>query len=233
MTEASSLPLPDAPAPPPGVAAPPPAATPPAAPLPAAPPPQPLARRVVGGLDPATRRQTLIVAAVLAALFFGTQVVNEALPAAAAPGEISAQPGNPVPISASWQITPVDGWVASTHDSGNGIRLEKGLVVVDLFPETFESAGDLATAYLEQALKANATQLTATDIETATATNGSAARFTYQGIFPESNGAIEGEVTAIVVSGQGVVADAWAAQGDLAGQIDEVHAMLDTIEVAR
>src|SRR6185369_7666155 len=102
-------------------------------------------------------------------------VLNEALPAAAAPGEISAQPGNPVPISADWQITPVDGWVASTHDSGNGIRLEKGLVVVDLFPETFESAGDLATAYLEQALKANATQLNATDIETSTATAGSAA----------------------------------------------------------
>ncbi len=215
MSEASSLPPPDAPA------------------VPPAPPSVAVARRAVGGLDPATRRQTVIVAAVLAALFFGTQVLNEALPAAAAPGEIAAQPGNPVPISANWQITPVDGWVASTHDSGNGIRLEKGLVVVDLFPETFDSAGDLATAYLDEALKANATQLNATAIETSTAATGSAARFTYQGLFPENDGAIEGEVTAIVVSGQGVVADAWAAQGDLAGQIDEVHQMLDTIEVAR
>jgi hypothetical protein len=210
---------------------PPPPVSPPAAPPPTAPPPPSLAHRVAG-LDPATRRQTFIVAAVLGTLFFGTQILNEALPAAADATTIEVAPGNPVAIGSGWQITPLDGWAASPHDSGTGIRLEKGVVVVDLFPQEFESAGDLAQAYLDQALKANATQLTATDIETATANNGSAARFTYQGLFPESDGAIEGEVTAIVVSGQGVVADAWAAQGDLGGQIGEVHQMLDTIQVA-
>ena len=189
-------------------------------------------QRRPGGFDPATRRQTLIVAAVIAMLFFGTQILNESLPAATAADQITALPGNPVAIGGGWQITPVHGWLASPHDSGTGIRLEKGVVVIDLFPEDFDSAGDLAQAYLDEALKADATQMTASDIETASSEAGSAARFTYQGLFPEATAAIEGEVTAIVTGGHGLIADAWSLQGDLGEQIAEVHQMLDTIEVA-
>jgi hypothetical protein len=165
-------------------------------------------------------------------LFFGTQVLDEALPAAASPGAIQTSPGDPISIGTGWQITPLTGWEASAHDSGSGIRLEKGVVVVDLSVESFDSAGDLAAAYRDQVLKADATQLTVTDIETATAAGGSAARFAYQGIFPESDGSIEGEVTAVVAGRSGVVADAWALQGDLGGSLAEVHQMLDTIETA-
>lgn len=209
--------------------------TPPAAPTAAPPPaaPAPVAHRVGGAFDPATRRQTIIVAAILAALFFGTQVLDEALPAAAAPGGIATAPGDAVPIGDGWQITPLDGWVASTHDSGSGIRLEQGVVVVDLFPESYDSAGELATDYLDQALEAHATQLTASDIETATEPGGSAARFSYQGIFQEADGAIEGEVTAIVEGENGVVADAWSDQGDLGNALGEIHQMLESIEAAR
>jgi hypothetical protein len=183
--------------------------------------------------DPGTRRQTVIVAAILATLFFGTQILDEALPAAASPSEISTAPGDAVPIGDGWRITPLDGWLASKHDSGSGIRLEKGVVVLDLFPEQYDSASALATDYLDQALQANATQLTASDIETVTVPGGSAASFAYQGIFPESDGAIEGEVTAIVSGQTGVVADAWASQGDLGAALGEVHQMLETIRVSQ
>ncbi|HYK96426.1 MAG TPA: hypothetical protein VE011_11275 [Candidatus Dormibacteraeota bacterium] len=218
MTEAPN-PTPEPPAAPPG------------------PPPQataaPTAHRPGGAFDPATRRQTLIVAAILAAMFFGTQVIDEALPAAAAQGSIATVPGDAVPIGNGWQITPLGGWLASAHDRGLGIRLEKGVVVVDLFPEPYGSAGELATGYLDQALKANATQLTASDIGAATEPGGSAARFTYQGIFQEADGSIEGEVTAIVAGGDGVVADAWSGQGDLGGALDEIHQMVESIVAAR
>lgn len=214
MTEASD-PTPPAPTPPPAAAAP------------------QTTHRVAGAFDPATRRQTLIVAAILAAMFFGTQVLDEALPAAAAPGEIATAAGDSVPIGNGWQITPLKGWVASTHDSGSGIRLEQGVVVVDLFPESYSSAGALAKDYLDQALKGNATQLTASDIVTATEPGGSAARFSYQGIFQQADGAVEGEVTAIVAGQNGVVADAWSGQGDLGNALGEIHEMLGSIEVAR
>jgi hypothetical protein len=216
------------------VAAPPPAPVPPVPPAPTHPgAPAQLARRVAGGFDLATRRQTVIVAAVLAAMFFGTQVLDEALPAAASPTAIETTPGNPVSIGEGWQITPLVGWEATPHDSGSGIRLEKGVVVVDLAPESFDSAGDLAVAYRDQVLKADATQLTTTDIETTSASGGSAARFNYQGIFPESDGAIEGEVTAIVAGGTGVIADAWSPQGDLGDQLGDIHQMIDTIASAQ
>lgn len=206
--------------PPPAMAPPPPAVTPPPVP----PPPSAVAR-LAGGLDPATRRQSIIVAGVLAAFFFGSQILNEALPA----GGGQVRPGTPVAIGGGAEITPLEGWVARDHENGFGIVLEKGTVVLDLYPETVgQNAGDLAAAYLD-VLKAQATQLTASDMESATGATGSAARFTYEGIFGDN--AIEGEVTALFTNGQGVIADAWAPQGRLSQALDEVRQMIQTIEV--
>ncbi len=198
-------------------------AAPPAAPAPGA-----SARSPHPGLDPGTRRQTVIVAALLGALFFGSQVLNEALPANAA----DQRPGEPVLVGADARITPLGGWVATPHEEGSGVRLEKGVVVIDLYQEAVgEDASELATAYLDQVLRETSSQLTASDVEVDTTRNGSAARFTYQGIFTGVDIAIEGEVTAIFVNDTGVIADAWSAQGELGDLLDEVHAMLDTVEV--
>lgn len=168
----------------------------------------------------------MIVAAIIAALFFGSQVLNEALPANAA----DQRPGEPVFIGANTRITPFGGWVATPHESG-GLRLEKGFVAIDLYQEAFgDDAGDLASAYLEEVLRATSTQLTATDVEVVTTTNGTAARFAYQGMFAGVDVPIEGEATAIFVDGIGVIADAWSPQGELGDLLDEVHAMLETVE---
>jgi hypothetical protein len=178
-------------------------------------------------LDPGTRRQTAIVAVVLGALFFGSQVLNEALPANAA----DQRPGAPVVIVEGARITPFGGWVATPHDGGSGLRLEKGIVVIDLYEEAVgDDAGELATAYLDDFLRTSSTQLTASDVEVISTTNGTAARFTYQGMFTGVDVAIEGEVTAIFVSGEGVLADAWSPQGSLGALLDEVRAMLETVE---
>jgi hypothetical protein len=210
----------------------PPAVQAPATPPPTALPPGALPYRQTG-LDPATRRQTVIVAVVIAALFYGSHVLNEALPASANnQGQVAFAPGEPVAISPEAQITPLDGWIATPHDSGSGIRLEKGVVSVDLYSEAFGSnAGDLAGAYLKRVLEPDATQLNASETEVVTTETGTAARFTYQGIFKGVDVPIEGEVTALFASGHGVVADAWSSQGDLGNLLGEVHAMLGTIEV--
>jgi hypothetical protein len=198
------------------------------APVPPAPPSTVIRRP---GLDPATRRQTVIVAAVIAALFYGSQIVNEALPANAQ-GQVAVAPGEPVSISADAQITPLSGWVATVHESGNGIRLEKGIVTIDLFTGTFgANARELAGAYLDDVLRPDATQITTSETEVVTTETGTAARFAYQGIFKGIDVPIEGEVTALFVGGHGVVADAWTRQGDLGELLGEIHAMIGTIEV--
>jgi hypothetical protein len=195
------------------------------------PPPAHVATIRRPGLDPATRRQTVIVAAVIAALFYGSQILNEAIPANAQ-GQVAVAPGEPVAISADAQITPLDGWIATPHESGTGIRLEKGIVAIDLFSETFGSnAGDLASAYLEEILQPDATQLTTSETQVVTTETGTAARFLYQGIFKGVDVPIEGEVTALFAGGHGVIADAWSRQGDLGDMLEEIHAMLGTIEV--
>jgi hypothetical protein len=186
------------------------------------------ARAWLAGLDPATRRPTFIVAALLAGFFFGSQILNEALPARA---EDRVLPGNPVAIGSNASVVPLAGWDVSRFDDGSGIRLEKGAVVLDLYPGTTQNAGDLIAAYFEQVLRAQATEITTTETETASSANGSAARFSYQGIFAGAEGAIEGEVTAVAAAGQGVIADAWAPQGRLVSLLEEVHLMIDTIEV--
>ena len=88
---------------------PPPAASPAAvAPPGATPPPAGTApaRPRFGGLDPATFRQTAIVAVILATAFFGSGVLNEALPAAQS--EVVA--GEPIAIGSAAEITPLTGW---------------------------------------------------------------------------------------------------------------------------
>jgi len=173
----------------------------------------------------------VIVAIIIAALFYGTQILNEALPAAASDVPISAS--GTVSIGEGAVITPLDGWTASAHDSGNGVRLDKGIVAVDLFAEPVGSdARDLATQYRDQVLKDGTTQFTATPIETFTSSNGTpGARFRYQGVFTGIDVAIEGEVTVLFDDGLGVVADAWTRQGDLDNALAEIHDMLQSIVV--
>lgn len=211
-------------APPPPAGAPDPVVTPP--PVQAAPP------ALRGSfLDPTSLRPTVIVAIIIAALFYGTQILNEALPAAASEVPVSA--GGSVEIGQGATIAPVAGWVASAHDGGDGIRLEKGIVAVDLFAETFgSSAVGLAQGYRDEVLKADTTQFTATTIETFTSRNGtSGATFRYQGVFTGIDVPIEGEVTVLYDGGVGVVADAWTRQGDLDDALREIHDMVDSIEV--
>jgi hypothetical protein len=201
----------------------------PSAEQPRAAPTPALAATTRRGLDPGTRRQTYVVAAVIALLFYGSQILNEALPANAA----DPAPGTPVSIGETTQITPLEGWSVTAHDNGFGVRLEKGIVVVDLYQEAVgEDARELAAAYLDEVLRPDSSQFTSSEIEVVTASNGTAARFNYQGFFTGVEFAIEGEVTAIFVDGTGIVADAWSRQGDLGDLLGEVHDMLASVEFA-
>jgi hypothetical protein len=214
-------------------------APPPAAPPAAIAPPPPVAVAAVAApavarpsyLDPASIRPAVIIAIINAALFYGTQILNEALPAAASDVPVTA--GGTVDIGSGSRITPVAGWVPSRHDNGNGIKLEKGIVIIDLFPEVVgTNAVDLAEKYRDQVLKTATTQFTATNVEAFTSTNGTqGARFRYQGIFTGIDVPIEGEVSVLFAGGPGVVADAWTRQGSLDDSLGEIHAMVQTIVV--
>ena len=222
MQEAALPPPAAAPVPPPAAApAPPPAA--------AAPPPAAALRSRLGGLDPATRRQTFVVAAVIAALFWGTQILNEAVPANA---KDQAAAGQAVAIGDGARITPLDGWVSSPHESGAGIRLEKGVVVIDLYPETVGgNAGALAAAYLEQVLKDGLDAAHGHRHGGRDDRERHGGPLQLPGHVQRRRHRARGRGHGLFVGGQGVLADAWSGQGDLASLLGEVHGMLQTIEV--
>jgi hypothetical protein len=206
----------------------PPAPSPPAAITTPHPPSAPAVGRAWSGFDPATRRPTLVVAILIAGLFFGSQILNDAIPANAGDGR---DPGSPVAIGSASQITPLGGWSVAELEGG-GLRLEKGFVAVDLFQVDVDAgAAELAVSYVDEVLRPVADQLTAGDPAVVADETGSAARLRYAGIFTGANGTIEGELTVVVTGGRAVVADAWAPQGELAIRLDEVHEMLGTLEI--
>ena len=179
-------------------------------------------------IDPATRRPTLVVAAIIGVLFFGSSLLNEALPG----GTTEVPAGGEVKIGETATMTAVAGWEVSPHESGGGVRLEKGVVALDLFPETVTTdARGLADAYLEQILEPDSTELTTTEVEPADEGDTTGVRFRYQGLFTGAEGPIEGEVTTFVIGGNGIVADAWTRQGALDSLLGEVREMVASIVI--
>lgn len=238
---AGSTPAPDATPEPPADAVPdaaPPAASPPDAqsvpPPPPPPPPAPVAgggsgRALMSWLDPQGIRPTAIVAGVILALFFGSQLLNGILPAAAQQGGIPVGPGSTVELGAL-RIHLVGGWQAVNGPVGP--RLAKGSVAVDVQSGPFTGdPADLYAEFVNTQLAPFATGFGATQPSAITVGPGvRAARGAYTGVFGDA-GEIEGEVTAMATGGTGYVFDAWGASGTLRSLLAEVQRMLETVEV--
>ena len=193
-----------------------------------------------GRLDPQGKRPTLIVAGVLAALVIGTQVVNGFIPI---PNQVPGVPSNPggpnvgarpVDIGLGARIYVLPGWQQLEAGGAlQGVRLQKGSVVVDFRVTQF--TGDhvaLLTAYVNQILQPDAQQLNVNGVTVVPLNGKTGARATYLGLFNGVTGAVEGELTTVVsAGGTGVIVDNWGAQGSLSTGLDEVHAMINTLEV--
>ncbi|HEY7600462.1 MAG TPA: hypothetical protein VH741_11090 [Candidatus Limnocylindrales bacterium] len=201
----------------------------------AASPPRAPAQALVGRLDPAGVRPTIVLAVFLGALFFGSQVVNSAIPLPAAPPGATAGPdGRPassvdlgeltVQVPAGWQLT----------DGPVGPRLARGSVAIDIGSLAFNGdATSLYNAFVSEVLAPNATGLSATQPALVQVGPGvPAVRGIYTGIFGEG-GQVEGHVTALVVDGTGYVFDAWGLVGTLRPLLPDVELVTDTLVVNR
>ena len=191
------------------------------------------------GLDPAMKRPTIIVAAVIVALVVGTQMLNALIPGPAAGGNGSS--GGTTNGTTSFDlgrgvsVTPPAGWVVREQPSVlEGIRLQRGGVIVDLLVAPYGGTPtELLSTYADQVLKEDANSLTVHDVVVTGAGNGRpAARAKYDGIF-KGSGHLEGELSTQVFGSTGVIVDAAARQGALEGALGDVHQMLGTIEVSQ
>jgi hypothetical protein len=120
--------------------------------------------------------------------------------------------------------------------SGEFAQLTRGNGALDLLalPEAGGGALELANLYAGEVLSLQLERLSVSGrIEQILLRNGlEAVRFGYIGSEPQSGSPVEGSVTvAVSPSGNGVVFDGWAFQGQLELIAEELTAMIDRAEV--
>jgi hypothetical protein len=151
-------------------------------------------------------------------------------------GALSEPAGPPVDVADSVRVSPLSGWeLAGRFTDPPRARLTRGSGNLDVAALPFDRADrDLLRLYVENALDANAEQLSVSDVEVARLESGLVgARISYVGVFNGVQGSIEGQVTAFVSpSGTGVVFDGWAPSGLLEYVLDDIETMIARAVVA-
>lgn len=200
-------------------------------------------RTFLSGLDPTGWRPTLTVAGILIALVLGTQLINGVIPASArtrtgtpgVPGE--TRPGSPIQVTDGLTFLPYTGWQEARRytDDLPGVVLQKGNVIFEV-RATRDAFGGSLTDFLNRVANQVASQLSGfqyTEPRPIPLGNGlNGVRLTYQGT-NNSNGRVqEGEMTVFLTpSGVGILAHAAGQQGSIDPLLNEVHAMLGTLEL--
>lgn len=245
---------PEQPAPPAPPAAPPPA-PPPAAAQPLPPPAPPAVAPVAVatpflstfrppswlGLASGGWRGTIALAASIALLVLGTQIINAAIPT---PTKGPQGPGNGdtggagVTVAKRVVVHPASGWtVEGTLGTIPGIRLTRGDVSLDVRETTWTEGGPATflDSYIARIIKPDTTQFDLTSAEaTVVANQYKGIRATYVGLFKGVANPIEGQMTGVVFKdGLAIVFDAWAPQGSLTGSLADIKTMIDTTEVGQ
>ena len=183
--------------------------------------------------EPTGVRPTILVGGIILALFFGAQLLNSVLPAAAGGPGPQPQPGGAVDIGPIRVHVP-NGWQVGQMPGGAGTRLARGGVVIDFQTNPFQGdAPTLYNAFVNQVLAPGATGFQATQPSLIQVGSGIAgARGAYTGVFAGNNdGQLEGQLTTFVVDGTGVVIDAWGPIGTLRPLLGDVDLIISTIEM--
>ena len=180
---------------------------------------------------PSRRRRTWLASVSLLALMiavaFGGYVV-----AGAEVRSVSS-----VEIVPGITVKPAPGWEVAGREAGDVtlVRLTRGNGSLDVIAGGYTGgAAALFETFRQEALEPNSERLRVSDeVESVRHPSGlEGVRGFYIGTFGDRSQSIEGEVTAFVTaSGIGVVFDAWAGEGLLAGALDDVHAMIESAEL--
>lgn len=191
------------------------------------------------GLASSGWRSTIALAASIALLVFGTQIINAAIPT---PTKGPVDPANDVTtgvtVATRVVVHPATGWIVEqTLGTIPGLRLTRGDVSLDVREGTWTEGGPATflDSYIARIIRPDTTQFNITSVEaTVVANQYNAVRATYVGLFKGVASPIEGQMTGMVFrDGLAVVFDAWAPEGSLTGSLDEIKAMIDTTEIAQ
>jgi hypothetical protein len=171
---------------------------------------------------------SIALVALIVGVVSGGHVLSDAL------GQTSA---GAVAVDDSVEITPPPGWeLAERFEDPTGIRLSSGSASLDVAALPFDGTNvDLLREYVDNVLAPQAEQLRLSEeVEPVRLANGlTGSRIAYVGLFGDVQTPVEGEITtAVSPLGTGVVFDGWAPTGQLQLVLDDLHAMIETAEIA-
>ena len=216
------------------------------------------ARQAFSVLDPTGLRPTAIVLGIIAALFFGSQLVNALVPApTVAPGsgvgpgsgpippvvvpDQPADPGSgPLPpgsflTAGPLRIPLVAGWQSASSTNSSAIAsIVKGAVQIDLFSTSITGGTATPTAVYDTYMSfIGESAVGFGNAQPAGIQIGGglpAARGIYTGVFGGNQ--LEGEVTAFITgTTDGWVWDGWGPSGTLGALLPEIHSMIDNVQL--
>jgi hypothetical protein len=151
---------------------------------------------------------------------------------------LSSAAGPPVGVAGVVTVRPLSGWRAAGRFHVKGIpdlRLTRGNGNLDVLVTRFPGdSRQLVVAYLRSIVAPQARQLrvSATLVEAPAGHGLTGFRGRYIGLFGDRATPIEGEVTAVVTHGVGVIFDAWAPSGLFQYVQSDVHAMIESARIA-
>jgi hypothetical protein len=168
------------------------------------------------------------VAAVLLAVVGGGLLAEKALATAAGP---------PVGVANAVSVRPLSGWRVAGRVHVRGIpdlRITRGNGNLDVLATSFSGGSELLVrGYLRQVVAPQAQQLQVSAVfDTVRIGHGVVAvRGRYIGLFGDRAAPIEGEVTGLVVGGEGILFDGWAPEGLFQYVQDDIHTMIDRARI--
>ena len=204
-----------------------------APPPPPPPPPQQWAawvpqRRV--RLDQARLMPTLAVALIVAGVVLGGIGLDNA---------IAAPSAGTVAVGGSVTMTAAPGWVlAPSQDApSTGIELQKGNAILTAEVVSSSYSGDSASmlANQEKSLDDQSVQIEYGDVRSTSIGGHDTTSVMFEATVAsgQQSGIVDGELVCMVVQGNAVVLMVAAPQGDLDPVIDDVSAMLVSVEDGR
>jgi hypothetical protein len=140
----------------------------------------------------------------------------------------------PISVSSEVRFRPADGWVIEEQSEGQ-VRVVGEIGALYVVSGTAPGGPEaLLQEYESTVLEPQASQLSVSEPEpVALAGAAAAVRISYVGLFEGVGTPLEGEITAAAsAQGNGAVLDGWAPEGQFVAARSDVHAMVDSLEVA-
>jgi hypothetical protein len=187
------------------------------------------------GLDLTRLRPTVAVAFVIGAVVLGGLALDGIIPAPSAGTQVIG--GNvTLTAAAGWTVVPAgDGEIGGAD---RGIQLQKGDATLVAEVVGVDYPGDSASIMTEvrSQLDAQVAQISYGDEHRTTISGNDSTYVLFEAIVSGTDGGnqmgtVDGELVCIVVSGNAVVVEVAAPQGDLEYVTDDVSAMVSTVRV--